>query len=620
METRTVRISLSPKSIEYLVLVIGVSLILFWLITRDDTSKNVQEKQKEFVVPLDFGVADPGFEGKITNFTTLNAKASVDTHDKIDDLSSLKISFSDQSVASVKIPGYFNTINEEDFYRLGFWAKTDASTDKEIAVRIAEKENIQDLGRFSISRNEDVTYFEFNFQAINDAQDLIFTSADGVASGVWIDNMSVEKINVSSSEELQDIRSTIFGNTTWKNIDQSQGNDSGDSGDFLSRPARKMGQTFRPSREMLSGVAFKIIRHGTGGTGTYQVQLREFDEELGVLSDIVIASAFVNQTPKSKVLDEIIKKEQQMREDFQRNEKEIKDAFLDNEQDIKAGKTENTEIANRYPDTFTQDQIDAANAARRTAQADAQVGKRAAELEMSIRDMKESFNTVEKIDIPLAAKLDLEKKYWIGIDNSSAVVDQNNYISVVTVEEGTGGFASEVAGIWMNSSALWFETFYPEHRRVNDDKILSGATISDIGEGKLMYRYHFAPDDSSSLSGFSGRKVYDLIESSYDTSDANGNFGLAYDDFAVYRFNTVYPANKIIVREANFHQSLLLEVSTDGENWEEIYSNNPAADGQSIDPIVFNPKEKTTAFYLRIKAGGNSSILYGLSVEAELEK
>ena len=74
------------------------------------------------------------------------------------------------------------------------------------------------------------------------------------------------------------------------------------------------------------------------------------------------------------------------------------------------------------------------------------------------------------------------------------------------------------------------------------------------------------------------------------------------------------------MRGADFHQSLALEISTDGENWEEIYSDNPAATLQSIDPIVFNPSEKTTAFYLRIKPSGDSCIPYGLSIEVELEK
>lgn len=618
METKTVKISLSSKKVKFFVMIVIAIVFFTWLIMRDKKSQNVQDKQQEFVLPINFGVSDPGFEGKITNFTMLNAQASIDANEKIDDKSSLKIAFSDQAIASVKVPDYFNTISEGSFYRLSFWAKSNSSNNKQITLRIAEKEKTQDLGKFSINETSDVTYFEFNFQANNNAQDLFFTSSDGIASNVWIDNVLVEKIEIDSLEKLKELKATISGNTTWKNIDQYQSNDSGNSEDFFSQPTRKMGQIFHPTENMLSGVAFKILRHGTGATGTYQVQLREFDENLGIISDTVLASATLKQAPSSEILKNIKEKEKAMRE-----------AFAVNEQNIKDGKTPNDTTGDQYPNTFTQDQIDAAKVVKRTAK-----------LEVDVREMKDGFNVIEEISIPLAVKLDVNKKYWIGIDNAGAAVNRNDYISVINSssintptsnetenqdakivkQEGVGGFMSEVAGTWMNSSALWFKTFYPKNYVTNNNTVLSGATISDMGNGKLIYRYHFSPNDSTSISGFSGRKIYDMTDGSYLSIDVSGNYKLSYDDFAVYKFNTFYPANKIIVRSADFHQSLALEISTDGENWEEIYADNPAADSQSINPIVFNTQEKTTAFYIRIKSNGDSSTPYGLSVEAELEE
>lgn len=638
MKNKTIKVSLPLKKIIYFILVAG-ALIFFarLIVSRSNTTQNAQEKQKEFVLPADSGVSDSGFEGKITNFAALNAKASIDARGKIDGASSLKISFSDQQVASVKVPSYINEITEGDFYRLSFWAKDDLKKDKQITLRISEKEKNQDLGNFSMNKSGDAEYFEFNFQAENSAQDLILTSNDGVADNVWIDDVLVEKIKVNSPEELKDLKPTIFGNTTWKNVDQYQNNSNGGSGVFFSRPAKKMGQIFQPEHNFISGAAFKILRHGTGGTGAYQAQLREFNESLGVISDEIIASAPVDQTPNSEIADAIKNKERQMREEFVANEQGIKDGTVPND------KTED-----QYPATFTQDQIDAAKAA-----------KRAVKLEIDVRNMKESFNDIEEIYIPLAAKLDTNKKYWIGLDNAGVVVDQNNYISIVSAAEknnntesdgadikadikkeenpnakkendtakkedakpaGAGGFISEVPGTWTNSPALWFETFYPSHYSFDDSEILSGATISDMGEGKMIYRYHFAPNDLSSLSGFSGRKIYDMLDGKYSDVDIYGNYKLSDDDFAVYKFNTIYSASKIIVRGADFHQSLALEISTDGENWEEIYSDNPAASNQSIDPIVFNPEKKTNAFYLKIKPNGNDCVFYGLSVEAELEK
>lgn len=646
METETIRISLPLKKIKYFAVAVIVILIFGWLVMRNGGSGKVQEKQKDFVAPLDFGVVDPGFEGKISKFTMLNAKTFIDAREKIDGASSLKISFSNQSIASVKVPNYFNVVSEGRFYRLGFWARSDSDEDKSVMLRVAEKEKNQDLGKFLLSKGDDVKYFEFDFLAGNDAQDLIFTSTDEVSSNVWIDDVSVEKLDVNSLDEMKNLEPTIVGGTIWKNVDQSQLGGVGDSGDFLSKPARKIGQIFHPSQDFISGVSFKILRHGTGGTGNYQVQLREFDEDLGVISDEVLASVSVNHTPNSEALEEIKKREKRMREDVALNEKELNEAFLNNEQDIKAGKIENSEVVNFYPDTFTQDQIDAANAAKRTAQFTAQVAKRAAELEIKIREMKEDYNDMEQLYVPIASKLDPGRKYWIGLDNAGVVVDLENYISIASTSEvssanaadaskdesagktdtkvsnsnGSEGFSSEISGVWENSPALWFETFYPVHRDVNKEMILSGATISDMGNGRLIYRYGFSSNDWSSLSGFSGRKIYDMWDGSYQNIDNGGNYKLSYDDFSVYKFNTVYPAKKIIVRGVNFHQSLALEISTDGESWEEIYSDNPAADSQSIDSIVFNIQEKKAMFYLRIKPSGDVCAPYGLSIEAELEK
>lgn len=620
METEKIKISLTPKKIAYLVLIVLAFLVFAWLVTKNKNSRNMEKKQQEIVLPMDFGVSDPGFEGKITSFTTLNAKASVDKRDKIDDVSSLKIAFSNQPIASVKVPSYFNSINEGDYYRIGFWAKSDSDSNKKVVLHIALKEKIQDLGEFSLNKNEDTKYFEFNFLAENVSEDLLFTSSDSLTSNVWIDDVAVEKIDIGGKEELKDLMPTIFGSTTWKNVDQSQVNEGGDTGDFLSRSNRKIGQIFHPTREMLSGVAIKMFRHGTGGAGTFQLQIREFDEKLGVISDDVLATGNINHLPNPEALEEMKKREQQIREEFARNE-----------QNIKNGKTPNDETTDRYPDTFTEDQIDAAKIVKRTSK-----------LEVSILDMKESFNTVSELNIPFTTKLDTNKKYWIGIDNSKATVTQNDYISVVTVpvianisginngwsrfnnnivkQNATDGFMSELPGIWTNSSTFWFKTFYPEHSKFDGSEILSGATISDLGKGKLVYRYHFTPNDYSSLSGFSGRKVYDMLEGSYQDIDYAGNYELSYDDFVTYKLSTIYKANKIIVRDATFDQSLALEISTDGENWEEIYSDNPAEDKQTIDPIVYSPKEKSSKFYLRIKPGGDTCLLSALSIEADLEK
>ncbi|MFA4817351.1 MAG: carbohydrate binding domain-containing protein [Parcubacteria group bacterium] len=604
MPNKTVNVSIKPLKIFFIVLIIAVIAgIIYFVKSKSQNTPANDTSEKEIVLPLQTGVADSGFEGLVTNFVALNAKAAIDAYGKIDGASSLKISFSDQPIASVKIPAYLDNISSGDFYRLGFWAKNGSQTEKQINLRIAEKDKTQDLGKFTL-HTDDASYFEFTFQAENDAEDLILTSGDAAAGNVWIDDVLVEKLNVSSGEELRNLKPAVFGDTTWKNIDQSQDKKNGNSEDFLAAPNRKIGQIFQPTQSMLSGIALRVTRAGTGGAGIYSIQLREFNQDTGVISNDILASTLSNFGPDPETAAQIKEKEAAMRSDFAQRE-----------QDIKTGIIPQDKNEDHYPDTFTQDQIDAAKAA-----------KRAAKLENDIHDMKESFNQTQEYDIPLAAKLDSAKKYWIGIDNAGVTVDQNNYISVSTAsaasdkenESAIGGFTSKISGTWENSDALWLETFYPKHSRVNDVEIMSGATISNQGSSDFIYRYAFAPNDSSSASGFSGRKIYDMLEGNY-ISDIYGNYTLSnYDDYALYQFNALYPIQKIIIRNAQYHQSLALEISLDKENWEEIYSENPAVNGQTTNPIVFTPKESGNVFYLRIKSAGDHSTPPGLNLEAEL--
>lgn len=606
MLKKTVKFSIKPLKIFFIILIViaAVGLIYF----AKSKSKNINTNDtgdKEVVLPLQTGVADSGFEGQVTTFVALNAKAAIDAYSKIDGAGSLKISFSDQPIASVKIPAYLDNISSGDFYRLGFWAKGGSKTEKQLDLRVAEKDKTQDLGKFTLN-TDDASYFEFTFQAENDAEDLIFTSGDATAGNVWIDDVLIEKLNVSSDSELKNLKPTVFGSTTWRNIDQSQEEKNGNSEDFLAVANRKIGQIFQPTQPMLSGIALRVTRTGTGGTGIYSIQLREFNQDTGVISDNILASTLSNFGPDPETAAQIKEKEAAMRSDFAQRE-----------QDIKAGRVPQDKNEDHYPDTFTQDQIDAAKAA-----------KRATKLENDIHDMKESFNQTQKYAIPLAAKLDPAKKYWIGIDNAGVTVDQDNYISVSTASAASdkekvsavGGFTSKIPGTWENADSLWFETFYPRHSQVDNVEIMSGAAITDQGSNDFIYRYAFAASDSSSTSGFSGRKIYDMLEGNY-ASDVYGNYTFSnFDDYALYQFNTLYPIQKIIIRNAQYHQSLALEISTDKENWEEIFSDNPAANIQTADPIVFTPKESGNVFYLRIKSAGDQSTPYGLNLEADLSQ
>ncbi len=602
MEKETIKISIKPWKL-ILAAIVLVAAAVFFL--RSNLAKKFSPSsgdQKEIILPVETGVADSGFEGKPVVLSALNAKAVFDQVDEIEGKISLKVYFSENSNASVKIIDYVNNLEEGGFYKLSFLAKNSAAAEKNIIVNMVEKGKSQNLGKISLNASDGVQYAEFNFQAENSGPDLVFTANDGVRADIWIDNVMIEKLNINSADEIKKIDPAIFGNTSRFNVDRSQLESNADSGDFFSRPNVKIGQIFSPTQPMISGVALKIQKAGTGGSGNYLLQIREYDDGLGVISDEIIAERYIYTDYASSILDEIKEKEQQMRDEAAQKEK-----------DILEGAIPNDETVDWYPPEFTQQQIDESKAK-----------KRQNKLELAISEMKASFNVVYDIKIPITAKLATSKKYWIGVDNSKVKSDKKNYLKVFynsnLVAGNESGFVSRQPNVWQEFPSLWFKTFFPKHNVVQNKELLSGATISDFGGGKFVYRYKIGDLDYTALSGFPGRKIYDIYAGNYGGSNKFGNYNLSSDQYVVYKFNTFYSAKKIIVRELVYDQSLSIDFSMDGENWEEIFSDNPAEKNQKADPFAINPEEKTSVFYLRMRPAGEGCSLISLSVEAELEK
>ena len=605
MQKKTIKVSLKPsKLIIFFLIAVAVIAVIFF--TKENSKKTTTNDTldvavKEIILPRETGVADSGFElNNASGFTALNAKTTLDALEVIYGKKSLKISFLEGANASVKIGNYINNIGAGNFYRLGFWARTDAPEGKTIQVSIGGENGSQELGNFSLADLDDVRYYEFNFQPENDVSDLIFTSTDGNKADVWVDDIIVERIEIESAEQLKDIRPTIFGSTSRFNVDQSQTDDDGDSDAFFATPNRKMGQIVKPTLSLISGVALKIQKVGTGGAGDYHLQIREYDEKLGVISDEVLATRKIYTTYPTSFLKQIEEKEKEMKEEFDQNES-----------DIKEGRTPNDPTVDQYPPDYTQKQID-----------DSKAQKRKDKFALAISEMKESFNVPYELTTPISVKVDTDKKYWIGIDSAGVKTDKRNHIKVFSNSEAPEnelGFSSKETGAWEEYYSLWFKTFYPKHAQVQGETVLTGATISDYGD-KLVYRYQFNDVDYLSLSGFPGRKIYDIFESNFKQSNKFGNYNLSSDQYVIYRFNTIYPVEKVIIRNANYDQSLAIDFSSDGNNWKEIVSDDPGENKQNVGPIVTYPDSKMNTFYLKIMPAGNSCVLSELDLEAELEK
>lgn len=597
MKNGKVEISIKPMKLILFVCIVIVIIAIF-VFSKADPKKITQvASDKEIILPRETGVADSGFEDELKDAMVLNAKAVIDKSSKIDGISSLKIYFSEKPLNSIKLSNYFNDIQEGEFYRLSFWTKNNSGL-KNISINVVEKEKIQNLGKIKLDTNLETVYQEFNFQAQNNGEDLVFVSDDSVVNEVWIDDVVLQKLNVGGIEELKNLKATVSGETTWKNIKQEQLSANEDSGDFLAKSNRKIGQLFQSQNELISGVSFLIQRKGNGGAGNYQIQIREYNSNLGIVENDLVASRefyFGYSTDELVILGD--------------KEKQMKNDAVNLETMIKEGKIIDNTKLEYYPDNFTQEEINTAK-----------VKLRADKLAVAIKDMKETFNGKMQIDIPFSAKVDPNKRYWIGIDNSNAKTDQNNYIKIFSdnLKEKTG-LISEMENNWKSYSNLSLGIYYPNFSKIGETKILSGATISDLGD-KYVYRYGFDKNDYSSASSFIGRKIKDLFSGDVEKTDLLGNYTLKDEQYALYKFETIFPVNKVIIRDGLYDNSLRMEYSLDAENWKEIFSENTMEKNKMINSLVIYPDLERNVFYLRFSAPGEFSSPLGLNIKAELKK
>ena len=607
------KLSVNKKPIPKFFWFIGIGLVIaagFFFFLRDNEEEIEEEGilLEETPMPVDAGVASFGFEDNVA-LASINAKPARSSYRKISGNASLYIIFENEKDATVKVKNYIDGIYEGGFYRLSFWAK--AGNGKELIISIAGEDSVQELGKVNLAGDEEVRFYEFLFQAENGAEDLIVSSRDEAAADVWLDDVFIDRLEVNSVEEMKNLQPSVAGETFWKNVSASQVGDSeNNSGDFFSRPNRRLGQIIQLDRETLSGIALKIQKKGSGGEGNYHIQIREVDENAGIPSSDIIASAVINCDLNPEMQEEIEEKEKIMREELARKEKAIAEKRIaDN-------------LAEAAEKIYPVDSIEE-DAMRRNKE------KRERFLEAQIREMKEGFNTTREVVIPIAAKLDPEKKYWVGISNKGVKVDSENYLKIFLAEEGNGKMLSSETNLsfWKDYPGnLWLKTLYPKFSSKDKTVLPSGMTIVDLGGGEGCLRYALRETDYNSFSGFSGRKIYDMNSGGCDSVNGGGNCMLASgyaekDNFAAYKFKAFHPVKKIILRDIVYLKSLCLEISFDGKYWEEIASEeteDPKNPRGTISHLVINGNGKSDTFYLRVSPQGEEASLANLDVEALL--
>lgn len=218
--------------------------------------------------------------------------------------------------------------------------------------------------------------------------------------------------------------------------------------------------------------------------------------------------------------------------------------------------------------------------------------------------------TLENTTFPLAAKLEVGKKYWLGFNNSAAKTSAENYLAVggtndngayaegnIFLQKGENKFFTE-------EKDLYFSTSYMNENAQGADALPLGETLYDLGQGKNRMDYEISALDRSSALNIFAEK-----DSSIDKS---GNVVLNSDSaYLAYQIETKgRNVNRVSVQNILFNNNISIALSTDGKEWVEIFSDNSGKPTQNSGKIDVVFKKQAQTVFVKMKKNGESSSLF----------
>lgn len=228
----------------------------------------------------------------------------------------------------------------------------------------------------------------------------------------------------------------------------------------------------------------------------------------------------------------------------------------------------------------------------------------------------------EKIyHIPLAANLELGKKYFIGVSNTEVNFNFLNTLIIYGVAGGidTGEIVTLVGNITHRDyGAIYFKLYGAEYIINSDERVLTGEKIIDNGNGTGLYFYEQTGNFSDYLDIF---RVDTKENSNHDIFYDNIQRGVSARDrdenAFTYKINTVYPftSMKIVAEQPGKEfTDAVIYYSFDNEKWQQIISTE---ENENIFKKLIRGDETAETVYLKITYDkksilGKSAHLFGI--------
>lgn len=192
----------------------------------------------------------------------------------------------------------------------------------------------------------------------------------------------------------------------------------------------------------------------------------------------------------------------------------------------------------------------------------------------TIQDLGDMKIGTDLYQLPIAAKLKKGKRYFLGINNQMVGFNLINTIKIGKVS-GDKNAAEIIRGAQtFGLNDIYLKIFAADHLGQNGQSILADAVISDLGQGRGMYRYQQKSD------------VTDFFDIDQILANSNSQTLIFYDNISqgisgvtqdnnsfIYKFDTIYPFKNLQILlcqpSSEFVKSLAYW-SYDQKNWQII--------------------------------------------------
>ena len=248
----------------------------------------------------------------------------------------------------------------------------------------------------------------------------------------------------------------------------------------------------------------------------------------------------------------------------------------------------------------------------------------------SLAELKFSFDGIEqyrqengKFKFPIFARVKKDSYYFIGLENDRVEVNKFNHISFRGTKDSTS-YTDGATAVKKDSQSypafgdIYFRVFGMISSEYNNQHILSGTTIEDLGKSRGIFKFRPTEGRLSILDVYDQSSEVDFDENRKILFEKNNP---ETENYFTYKFETIFPFDKFQIRATRENpdwSNVKILYSYDNNDWKEVpfqlSEENTGSKKSTIQEFdfTFNEKRREALLYLKILSDERDKKSFGL--------